>query len=100
MPEPNPNVFLPGRAAAPMPLDRYLPPPAGGEAGPWCQAHVPAGAWVLEPFGTSPLLALEAARAGYRVVVAAGNPVAVFLMEFCASAPRAESPPRPPADRG
>jgi len=91
MAEPNPNVFLPGRAAAPMPLDRYLPPLPAGVAAAWLQANLPAGAWVLDPFGTSPLLALEAARAGYRVVVAAGNPVAVFLMEFCASAPRAES---------
>ena len=36
------------------------------------------------------MLALEAARAGYRVAVAASNPVAQFLLEFRAQAPSAE----------
>jgi len=87
----NPSVFLPGRAAPPTPLERYLPPLPTGVAAAWLEANVPKGAWVLDPFGTSPLLAVEAARAGYRVAVAAGNPVAHFLMEFFASAPRAEA---------
>jgi len=87
----SPSIYLPGRAAAPTPLERYLPPLPAGVATAWLEANVPKGAWVLDPFGTSPLLAVEAARAGYRVAVAAGNPVGHFLMQFFAAAPRAEA---------
>jgi hypothetical protein len=48
---------------------------------------VEAGSWVIDPFGASPQLALEAARSGYRVLVAANNPIARFLIEFAATPP-------------
>lgn len=83
------NVFLVGSTHPPSPLERYLPPVPTGVAHAWLESNVPAGAWVLEPFGASPHFAVEAARAGYRVVVAANNPVSRFLLEMHANPPRA-----------
>ena len=45
------------------------------------------GSWLLDPFGFSPRLVLEAARSGYRVLVTANNPVTRFLLEMFASPP-------------
>jgi len=45
------------------------------------------GAWVLDPFGASPRLAVEMARAGYRVLVAVNNPVTRFLLDLAAAPP-------------
>ncbi len=42
---------------------------------------------MLDPFGFSPRLALEAARAGYRVLVTVNNPVTRFLLEMSAQPP-------------
>ncbi len=90
------HVFLSGRPAAPTPLERYLPPLPAGVVSAWLEAASQAGRlepgdWVLDPFGAAPLAALEAARAGYRVAVAAGNPVAQFLLEFRARAVSADA---------
>jgi hypothetical protein len=46
-----------------------------------------AGAWVLDPFGASPRLVVEAARAGWRVLSAVNNPIARFLLELNANPP-------------
>ena len=37
---------------------------------------------LLDPFGFSPRLVLEAARAGYRVLVTVNNPITRFLLEM------------------
>ncbi len=86
---------LPFQAGRPLaraePLGRYLPPIPGGIIAHWLGERLPPGAWVLDPFGASPRLAIEAARAGYRVLVAANNPIARFLTEMAANPPtRAE----------
>ena len=61
----------------PGPLARFMPPLEDGVISAWlpAYAHAPAGSWVLDPFGFSPRLALEAARAGYRVLVTVNNPI-------------------------
>lgn len=83
-------AYLPGKLPPkPGPLARYLPPLEDGPAASWLRERIPAGAWLLDPFGFSPRLALEAARAGYRVLVAANNPVGRFLVEITAQAPSA-----------
>lgn len=87
---PGPNVYLPGREAPPAPLDRFLPPLPDGVVTAWLEANIPKGSWLLDPFGTAPHLATEAARAGYRVAVAAGNPIARFLMDLRAQPPNAD----------
>lgn len=76
------NVFISGKPNPPIPLDRYLPPVPAGVAANWLTANLPKGSWVLDPFGASPQVVVEAARAGYRVAVAANNPIARFLFEM------------------
>ena len=81
-------VFLPGwKPAHPGLLSRYLPPIAEGVATAWLRAHARPGAWVLDPFGAAPGVTVEAARAGNRVLVAANNPVARFLLELATHPP-------------
>jgi hypothetical protein len=69
----------------------HSPAPPAGAGVP--RAQVPGsvdaaqgkpGSWVLDPFGFSPRLALEAARAGYRVLVTVNNPITRFLLEMSA----------------
>jgi hypothetical protein len=69
------------------PLARYLPPLPDGIASVWLKEVAEPGAWVMDPFCASPRLVLEAARAGYRLLVAANNPVARFLLETQAAPP-------------
>lgn len=75
------------RPANPGLLSRFLPPLEEGAAATWLASHAAPGAWLLDPFGFSPRLVLEAARAGYRVLVTANNPITRFLVEIAASAP-------------
>ena len=87
-----PDAYLPGTSTlGNLPLGRFLPTLPTGMAGAWLGRVVPAGPaapWIIDPLGASPLTALEAARAGYRVLVVANNPVLAFLVEMLASAPR------------
>lgn len=86
----NPSIYIPGTPPRRSPLERYLPPLPYGVISAWLGANVSKGAWLLDPFGASPQVAVEAARAGHRVAVAANNPVARFLLEIRALAPGAE----------
>jgi hypothetical protein len=70
-----------------LPLARYLPPVASGMAPARLKQLVKPGEWVLDPFGSTPILPLEAAEAGYKVLVASNNPVLSFILEILASAP-------------
>ena len=80
--------YIPGKYPDnPQPLARYLPPVPSNVASSWLQEQLEPGSWVLDPFGAVPHLAVEAARAGYRVLVAANNPVARFLLEMAANPP-------------
>ncbi|MCL4559364.1 MAG: hypothetical protein M1281_01960 [Chloroflexi bacterium] len=83
-------VYLPGREnpGAGGPLGRYLPPLPTGILSTWLNENSPPGAWILDPFGTSPRTALEAAQSGRRILVAVNNPVTRFVLENLATAPR------------
>jgi len=75
----------------PGPLARFLPPLEDGVISTWLKENVKPGGWLLDPFGTAPRLSLEAARAGYRVLVAANNPITRFVLEMgAASLPESE----------
>lgn len=76
----------PPGVTAPL-LGRFLPPIPAGIADAWLARHTSASNWVLDPFGTSPGFAAEAAAAGRRVLVAANNPVTRFLLELAADPP-------------
>src|SRR5574339_670757 len=86
--------YIPGmRPVEPGPLARFNPPLEEGVISAWLPAPAfdaaqgKAGSWVLDPFGFSPRLALEAARAGYRVLVTVNNPITRFLLEMSARPP-------------
>jgi len=70
-----------------------LPPNPEGAVSTWLQANLPRPTdkkeptWVLDPFGAAPSVAIEAARAGYSVLVAANNPISRFLLEMAAHPP-------------
>jgi hypothetical protein len=82
------TTFIPGKPPAfPLPLGRYLPPVPDGVVTAWLSERAPAGSWVLEPFGAGPRQVVEAARAGYRVLVASNNPIDRFLIELAANPP-------------
>jgi hypothetical protein len=73
------------------PLARFLPALEEGVISAWLSRQTfdkaQGGNWLLDPFGFSPRLPLEAARSGYRVLVTANNPVARFLLEMFANPP-------------
>lgn len=80
--------YIPGmNPAEPGPLARFTPPLEDGVISAWLPRHAPAGSWVLDPFGFSTRLVLEAARAGYRVLVTVNNPITRFLLEMSADPP-------------
>jgi hypothetical protein len=83
--------YIPGSpATAEEPLSRYLPPIPNGVITSWLTANVAAGSLILDPFGASPRIIAEAARAGYRVMVTANNPIVRFLLELNADPPSSE----------
>jgi hypothetical protein len=73
------------------PLERYLPQIPRGLAADWLLRNFPAAGaaapWILDPFGASPCLPVEMARAGYRVLVTVNNPILRFLIELAADPP-------------
>jgi hypothetical protein len=78
--------YIPGLGPpVPGPLSRFMPPLEDGVISSWLSLHTPASAWLLDPFGFSPRLVLEAARAGYRVLVTVNNPITRFLLEMAAN---------------
>ena len=86
-------VYIPGdEIGTPAPLARYLPPIPQGVAAAFLEklsgpGGLKPGAWVLDPFGASPQLAVEVAAHGYRTLVAVNNPVTRFLLELAIQPP-------------
>ncbi|MBL8062947.1 MAG: hypothetical protein JNK32_08015 [Anaerolineales bacterium] len=90
------QAYIPGfKPADSGPLSRFLPSLEDGVLSAWLSlqtfpidtAQGKPGNWLLDPFGFSPRLVLEAARSGYRVLVTANNPVTRFLLETFANPP-------------
>jgi len=80
--------YFPGlKPADPGPLSRFLPPLEEGVISAWLSHQNLTGNWLLDPFGFSPRLVLEAARSGYRVLVTVNNPITRFLLETFANPP-------------
>jgi len=90
--------YIPGyQPARQPPLGRFLPPTPEGVVSQWLKDYFPirdinaSAGWILDPFGASPNIAIDAARSGYRVLVASNNPIGRFLLEMSAKPPtRAE----------
>ncbi len=84
--------LLQGLASQPntLLLERFLPPlPTENELN-WLGLQNPHSVWMLDPFGSSPQLAVQLAQAGVRLVVTAGNPIARFLFDLAAHPPEAK----------
>jgi hypothetical protein len=90
------QAYIPGfRPVDTGPLSRFLPALEEGVVSAWLSHRTPLpdpardgpGSWLLDPFGFSPRLVLEAARSGYRVLVTANNPITRFLLEIFANPP-------------
>lgn len=80
--------YIPGfKPAESGPLSRFLPALEDGVISAWLSHQTLTGNWLLDPFGFSPRLVLEAARSGYRVLVTANNPITRFLLEVFANPP-------------
>lgn len=62
-------------------LERFLPPIERGTIGRALAIYAPDCEILIDPFGTSPQLIIEAASAGYGVIVAANNPISRFMIE-------------------
>src|SRR5687768_6460101 len=84
----DPQPYISGfRPVDTGPLSRFLPALEEGVVSAWLSQQAQAGSWLLDPFGFSPRLVLEAARSGHRVLVTANNPITRFLLETFANPP-------------
>src|SRR3970282_929655 len=73
--------YLPGNPVlGPGPLARFLPPLEEGTVGLAIERFGMQGNLVLDPFGASPRLALEAAQHGCSVLVAVNNPITRYVL--------------------
>ncbi len=73
--------YLPGKPVlGPGPLARFLPPLEEGTVGLAIERFGMQGNLVLDPFGASPRLALEAAQLGCSVLVAVNNPITRYVL--------------------
>ena len=64
----------------PIPLEEFLPAYRSGVVSYWLNHLRSRPDLVISPFGDSPLEVLEAAAAGYRIVVPIHNPITRFLL--------------------
>lgn len=71
--------FVPGRPRTAGALSRFLPPLEDGVVGEILD-HEPTPKLVLDPFGSSPDLVIEAARSGRPVLVGVNNPITRFIL--------------------
>ena len=73
------------------PLGRYLPALPKGIIRSWITENAQPNSLLLDPLGAHPLLPIEAAHAGVRMLVARNNPILWLLLETFASAPTSET---------
>lgn len=74
-----------------FPFERFLPLEPPGMVERWLARELIPGSTILDPLGVSPNAVLEAARAGYRVLVACNNPVLAFETRLLAARPEKSS---------
>ncbi len=68
-------------------LERFLPPYYESGVNQWLTAICQPGDSLFDPFGSHPLLALDAAQKGYTVFVNSHNPILQLALQVFASAP-------------
>ena len=81
-------AFIPGYPPSPQRLlARFLPPLAEGVAAHYLERHTAPGELVLDPFGQSPQIALEALHLDRRVIVANFNPISRLALSLAVRPP-------------
>jgi len=79
-------AYVPGNPVrGASPLARFLPPLEQGSVASALQEFGNKGDRILDPFGASPRLAVEAAREERAVLVAVNNPIARYVLEHTAA---------------
>jgi hypothetical protein len=74
-------AYVPGNPTlGPSPLARFLPPLEQGSVRRALRSFGNEGDLILDPFGASPRLVVEAAQAGRAVLVAVNNPVTRYMV--------------------
>ncbi|MBN2044089.1 MAG: hypothetical protein JW757_03635 [Anaerolineales bacterium] len=86
-------IYLPlAEESPPGVLTQFLPRLPAGAAAAWLgNTLTETGQWVVDPFGASPQLTIEAAKAGYRVLVISNNPITRFILDLLANPPAEEA---------
>lgn len=69
----------------PIPLERFLPNCPVGVASQYLSASGTSDGWLLDPFCSHPLLDIEAAACGRRMLVTANNPILAFMLRMLAN---------------
>ena len=83
------TVYLPGSDFNnSFPLSRFLPPIPIGLGSAFLSRQDPGCEWVLDPFGIAPLLDVELAQSGVKVLVAVNNPISRLLLELASAPPK------------
>jgi len=81
-------AYLPSaRGLYQLPLDRFIPPLPRSIVQSWLNRNISPGGLILDPLGSNPFTAIEAAQSGHRIMFARNNPILWMLMEVIASAP-------------
>ncbi len=84
----NPLAYLPAsQGFYSPPLGLFLPALPQGAIDAWTTANTQPGSLMLDPLGAHPLLAVEAAMSGRRVLMARNNPILWLLLESICRAP-------------
>lgn len=73
-----------------LPLGRFLPGLPKGVIATWVRENIQPGSLVLDPLGAHPLLPIEGAESGARMLVARNNPILWLLLETIAATPTSE----------
>lgn len=83
--------YLPPNALSrPVPLERFLPPCPAGVMSQAAETSAAQEGLILDPFGSNPLLPLELAQQGRKVLVACNNPVLAFCLKHLAAPTKKE----------
>jgi len=84
----NPFAYIPAsQGFYDPPLGLFLPALPKGVAGTWAAENTQPGSLILDPLGAHPMLSIETALAGRRMLVARNNPVLWLMLETIARAP-------------
>ncbi|MCD6576553.1 MAG: hypothetical protein J7K66_00895 [Anaerolineaceae bacterium] len=73
-----------------LPLNKFIPPLSKGIFPTWIEKMGISKHLLIDPVSANPLLPVELAASGYRVLSARGNPIIGLITEIAASAPTQE----------